>query len=215
MPLSRFIADLDGLVAEFRSDQPTSAETFEELRMAVARMNEIRRQVDIAGRKLVPAIAIAEMEIVHQLVDFPAVERRFDDRFPMDDDYLTGVEEMDDQHRQLIELGNRLYLLSRTGSVTADQVFTALEELTEHTRAHFASEEQLMDEVAFPAAAPHRAIHARMLGYLAETADLVAASPLTVAIKLEKFLGSWFVWHMQKDDAELARYWLACTAKAA
>lgn len=215
MPLSRFIADLDQLAAEFGSDKPTSAATFDELRMAVARMNEIRRQLDIAGRKLMPAIAIAEMELVHQLVDFSPPDRRSSDRFLMDDQYLTGLDEMDAEHRELIGLGNRVYLLSRDDDVTADQVFAALEDLTEHVRAHFATEERLMDESAFPAAAQHRTIHARMLDYLAEMADLVGASPLTVAIKLEKFLGSWFIWHMQKDDAELARYWLACTAEAA
>lgn len=215
MPLSRFIADLDELTAEFRTDAPTSAQTFEELRMAVARMNEIRRQLDIACKKLMPAIAIAEMEIVHQLVDFSDGERRLVDRFLMDEQYLTGLGEVDDEHRELLGLGNRVYLLSRNAAVTADQVFAALEDLTEHARSHFATEERLMEEVAFPAAMQHRTIHARMLDYLAEMADLVAASPLVVAIKLEKFLGSWFIWHMQKDDAELARYWLASTAKAA
>lgn len=215
MPLSRFIADIDRLTAEFRSDTPTAAATFDELRMAVARMNEIRRQVDIAGRKLMPAIAIAEMEIVHELVDFSVPEMRPADRFMMNEQYLTGLGEMDEEHRRLIGLGNRVYLLSRGDSVTADQVFAALEELTEHVRAHFATEERLMDEVRFPGAGQHRTIHARMLAYLAEMADLVVAGPLTVAIKLEKFLGSWFIWHMQRDDAELARYWLANTVKAA
>lgn len=215
MPLSRFIADLDRLTAEFRTDTPTAAATFDELRMAVARMNEIRRQLDIASRKLMPAIAIAEMEIVHQQVDFSMGERRLADRFLMDEQYLTGVDEVDDEHRELLGLGNRVYLLSRNDDVTADQVFAALEDLTEHARAHFATEERLMDDVGFPGAAQHRTIHGRMLDYLAEMADLVPASPLTVAIKLEKFFGSWFVWHMQRDDAELARYWLACTTKAA
>jgi len=215
MPLSRFIADLDELIAEFRAETPTSSQTFEELRMAVARMNEISRQVDIARQKLMPAIAIAEMEIVHQRVEFPEHDRGLDDRFLMDEQYLTGLGEMDAEHRELIGLGNRVYLLSRNACVTADQVFAALEDLTEHTRSHFATEERLMDEVAFPAAAQHRTIHARMLDYLAEMADLVSAGPLVVAIKLEKFLGSWFIWHMQKDDAELARYWLANSAQAA
>lgn len=215
MPLSRFISDLDRLIAEFQTDAPTSVHTFEELRMAVARMNEIRRQLDIAYNKLTPAIAIAEMEIVHNLVDFSAAERQLNDRFLMDEQCLTGQGEMDDEHRELIGLGNRVYLLSRGERVTAEQVFAALEDLTEHTRAHFATEERLMDEVGFPGHEQHRTIHTKMLDYLAEMADLVGTAPLAVAIKLEKFLGSWFIWHMQKDDAELARYWLRHTAKAA
>lgn len=209
MPLSRVISDLDELLAEFQNDTPTPAGTFDELRMAVVRLSEIQRQLDIAHAKLMPAIAIAEMVIVHQHVDFSEAERRLNDRFLMDEQCLTGVAEIDAEHRELIALGNRVYLLSHAKQVTAEQIGAALADLTRHARAHFAAEERLMEAVSFPAREKHRTIHEKMLDYLDEMAALAPRGPLVVAIKLEKFLGSWFIWHMQKDDTEMARYYLA------
>ena len=208
MPLFRIISDLDELLAEFQNDTPTRDATFNELRMTAARLGEIQRQLDIAHRKLMPAIAMAEMVIAHKHVDFSEAERRLNDRFLMDEQCLTGVPGMDEEHRELIRIGNRVYLMAHAKHVDAGQIGAAVEELRSHTRAHFATEELMMDEVQFPARDKHITIHEKMLDYLDEMAALAPGRPLIVAIKLEKFLGSWFIWHMQKDDTELARYYL-------
>lgn len=208
MPLFRIISDLDELLAEFQNDAPTRDATFNELRMTAARLGEIQRQLDIAHRKLMPAIAMAEMAIAHKHVDFSEAERRLNDRFLIDEQCRTGVSGMDEEHRELIRIGNRVYLMSHAKHVDAGQIGAAVEELRSHTRAHFATEELLMDEVQFPARAKHRMIHEKMLDYLDEMAVLAPGRPLVVAIKLEKFLGSWFIWHMQRDDTEMARYYL-------
>lgn len=211
MPLFRIISDLDELLAELRNDTPTRDATFDELRMTAARLGEIQRQLDFAHRKLMPAIAMAEMAIAQKHVDFSAAERRLNDRFLMDEQCLTGIAELDDEHRRLISIGNRVYLMSHSTHVDAAQIAAAVDELRSHTRAHFATEELLMDEVQFPARDKHRTIHEKMLDYLDEMAAMAPGSPLIIAIKLEKFLGSWFIWHMQKDDTEMARYYLENT----
>ena len=213
MPLFRIISDLDELLAEFQNDMPTRDATFSELRMTAARLSEIQRQLDIAHRKLMPAIAMAEMAIAHKHLDFSEAERRLNDHFLMDKQCLTGVPAMDEEHRELIRIGNRVYLMAHAKYVDADQIGAAVDELRSHTRAHFASEELLMDEVQFPARDKHRTIHEKMLDYLDEMAALAPGRPLIVAIKLEKFLGSWFIWHMQKDDTEMARYYLDNTQR--
>lgn len=212
MPLFRIISDLDELLAEFQNDTPTRDVTFNELRMTAARLGEIQRQLDIAHRKLMPAIAMAEMVIAHKHVDFTEVERRLNGRFLFEEQCLTGVDELDEEHRELIRIGNRVYLMSHSIHVDAGQIGAAVDELRNHTRAHFATEELLMDEVQFPAREKHRTIHEKMLDYLDEMAALAPGSPLIIAIKLEKFLGSWFIWHMQKDDTEMARYYLENTS---
>jgi len=48
-----------------------------------------------------------------------------------------------------------------------------------------------------------------MLSYLAEMYELASTQPLVVAIKLEKFLGSWFIWHVQREDVDFARHYVA------
>jgi hypothetical protein len=47
----------------------------------------------------------------------------------------------------------------------------------------------------------HRGIHPHMLDYLTEMKSVVV-------IKLEKFLGSWFLWHRQREDRHFSQYTL-------
>jgi hypothetical protein len=45
-----------------------------------------------------------------------------------------------------------------------------------------------------------------MYDYLQEIFDLARETPLMVVIRLEIFLGSWFIWHMQQDDRDFAEF---------
>ena len=64
MPITRFIADLDKLMDEFASEAPSPGIAYAQLRMAVARMNELQRQLDIAREKLGAILSLAEMKII-------------------------------------------------------------------------------------------------------------------------------------------------------
>ncbi|MDD5250811.1 MAG: hemerythrin family protein [Rhodocyclaceae bacterium] len=208
MPLSRFIADLDELVGVFDNGQPPGNRSFESLRVAVARMNEIRRQTAIAQERLNATLAIAENELGdgQAPTPVPVLERELTERFYLHDCCKTGIEDIDDEHRTLMRLGNRLYALSLCEDVAHATVGEVLTELLSFAQDHFAAEEHLMEAYEYPALAPHRATHKRMCDYLAEMFDLAAETPLLVTIRLEIFLGSWFIWHMQRDDVEFAHY---------
>lgn len=212
MPLSRFISDLDALIAEFKNDAPTNALAFDDLRLAVARLNEIRRQVDIAYQKLGPIISLAEMDVIHNRVDFSASERELEDRFLIHDHCVSGHTQMDEEHRELMALGNRVFAVACGSSANAANVQDAVGDFASNALEHFRNEEALMAAHNFPEAVQHRSVHERMLEYIEEMRELALAQPLAVAIKIEKFLGSWFIWHMQRDDVELARHLQATVA---
>jgi hemerythrin len=69
---------------------------------------------------------------------------------------------MDDQHGILMDELNDLRQAVAHGS-GQEQVSELLDRLIEFTRMHFASEEQLMEQSAFPGLAEHRAEHQSML----------------------------------------------------
>jgi hemerythrin-like metal-binding protein len=207
MPLSRFIADLDQLVEVFDGGQSVSNRSFESLRIAVARMNEIRRQLSVAQEKLNTSLAIAESEVIHGTTDsMPLLEREMSDRFRMYDFCKTGIPEIDDEHDTLMRLGNRLYSMSFADDVSRAEVESVLTELITFAQRHFDDEERLMEARGFPQLEQHRATHKRMCDYLQEIFDLARETPLMVTIRLEIFLGSWFIWHMQRDDMEFAQF---------
>lgn len=206
MPLSRFIADLDSLIDEFKADAPTNALAFDDLRLAVARLNEIRRQVDIAYDKLGPIIALAEMDIIHNRVDFSQREGELTQRFLIHEHCLSGHAQIDAEHHELVALGNRVFALARGSSASAASVRNAVADFAANAREHFRSEETLMVAHGFPEAMQHRTVHERMIEYIEEMRERALTQPLAVAIKMENFLGSWFIWHMQQDDMRLARH---------
>lgn len=209
MPLSRFIADLDDLVNVFNGNHPPSSRSFENLRVAVTRMNEIRRQLSIAQEKLSASLSIAESELIGgtEEVAVPPLAPA-GDRFQLYDFCRTGIEAIDEEHHTLMRLGNRLYAMSFSDEVERGEIDAVLAELVGFAKGHFEEEERLMAERCFPALEAHRATHQRMAHYLTEMSELARETPLLVTIRLEIFLGSWFIWHMQREDAEFARFCL-------
>jgi hemerythrin len=207
MPISRFLSDLDQLIADFKADGPTSAATYDELRLAAARLNEISRQLAIAYRKIEPVIAMAEMEAMHdQRESIDAAERAVNDRFLVHEACLTGHQRIDEDHRELFALSNRVFALACATHVTSTDVLNLLNDFLAHCREHFAYEESLMAKFGFPVADKHKVSHDRMIEYIEEMRTLTPTNPMVVAIKMDKFIGSWFTWHMQRDDMALAEH---------
>lgn len=206
MPLSRFLVDLDELLAAFHDGSGADSRSFDNLRIAVARINEIRRQLAIAEEKLGAALSLAENCLMEggDAIVAGDVERR--DRFSIYEHCRTGIDEVDDQHEAIFQAGNRLYALAYGNDTPAAEMLGGLQDLLHRVKAHFDEEEVLMDACGYPEAASHRAVHRRMHEYLAEMGDLATGSPMLVAIRLEYFLGSWLIWHMQREDMDFARH---------
>jgi hemerythrin len=75
----------------------------------------------------------------------------------------VGVKELDDDHKQLIDLLNEAHEgLSRGQSREALE--EVLDRLVEKTMSHFAHEEALFNRTGFPGAEAHRREHDLMLG---------------------------------------------------
>ncbi len=72
--------------------------------------------------------------------------------------FLLGVPAMDRNHREFVELINRM-------AEATNPVFAYLfPEMVQHTHAHFAAEEAMMREIVFNGVEEHRNMHARVLG---------------------------------------------------
>ena len=118
--------------------------------------------------------------------------------------YALGVPEMDDTHREFVELSYALL-------VASDEDFPALfVKLNEHTRQHFEHEGKLMKSCRFPAIGEHNSEHLRVLGELAHFARGVAAGRLGLAREYVRNLPTWFDSHLATMDSALA----GCLKKA-
>ncbi|AFM40138.1 hemerythrin-like metal-binding domain-containing protein [Desulfosporosinus acidiphilus SJ4] len=68
------------------------------------------------------------------------------------EEYSIGVEHIDEQHKHLFEIGNRIYdLLENYLYVDKyDKIIAIIHELSDYTKYHFKAEEDYMLEIKYP-----------------------------------------------------------------
>lgn len=132
--------------------------------------------------------------------------------FQWSDAYSVGVEEIDEQHKELVRLLNSLHqaIHEQHGSEVSRQI---LNELTEYTRVHFAVEESLMRISAYPDFVNHKKIHASLIQQVLELQTKLDAGTAKISFELLHFLKHWLMHHIVESDklfgAHFARTGLA------
>lgn len=79
--------------------------------------------------------------------------------------WASGHDEIDKQHRELVQIANRL--LSAQGEGSRDDVIAHLTDLIEHLADHFQFEESVLTKVRYPKTEDHRKLHRRLMEKLA------------------------------------------------
>ncbi len=71
--------------------------------------------------------------------------------YEMKDEYLTGIEQIDKEHRRLFGIAEELYQLSKEEFVPDkyDNIRNLLDELREYTKTHFKHEEEYMESIGY------------------------------------------------------------------
>lgn len=116
----------------------------------------------------------------------------------------SGVEEIDQQHRELLRWLENLMQVIRAGQGLY-VLETALDYLSAYADLHFACEEKCMDFYACPAAAVNRAGHARFRANLAGLRERIyqAGNPAELLTHIERDLIQWLKRHIQVVDSRL------------
>ena len=117
-----------------------------------------------------------------------------------------GVAELDAQHEELFRRVDQLLdaMLARDRS----EATGLLAFLQRHVVTHFAAEEQLMRELAYPDAALHAAEHVAYAAEIDALARLFALEGPTarLVLRLERGVTSWLQDHIYSTDRSLARF---------
>lgn len=121
------------------------------------------------------------------------------------DDLLTGDPDIDRQHRELFNLGNRVLFPERGGEDPREPRH-ALRFLASYVREHFAAEEAVMRSALLPGLERHQAEHRRFRDELHALVTQAKASGVdrAVQVRLHFLLSDWFVQHLRYWDRRLA-----------
>lgn len=117
---------------------------------------------------------------------------------------LTGIEEIDQQHTQLVKCLDDLqdYIGGPYGFAAA---FTALNTLLDYTRFHFAFEEQLLGQWNYPHLDNHIAEHKAIADDVAALWDGIEAGR-EIDEKMVQTIRGWILDHIKAEDLQYANF---------
>lgn len=116
--------------------------------------------------------------------------------------YATGIEAVDYEHQELIELINRLHdeMRAKASQSSAEAFFG---DLLKGISAHFALEERFMREHRYPLLAQHKADHERLLDEIRDIMDDFIEGKGLQENALTTRLDAWFSRHFETHDSHL------------
>ncbi|MEK6690446.1 MAG: bacteriohemerythrin [Nitrospirota bacterium] len=123
------------------------------------------------------------------------------------EDLATGVDEIDDQHKELFKRINRLLDACKQGE--GKEVIDGLMLfLSDYVVNHFGTEERLMDRYNYPESRSHRSQHEN---FQKRFTDLkrelqMSGERLVAVIRTNQLLGDWWINHIGKVDKGLGAF---------
>jgi hemerythrin len=116
----------------------------------------------------------------------------------------VGVKDIDDQHKKLVEIVNRLNDAMVAGH-GREVIGPTLNELIRYTQQHFAAEERIMSRNHYQHMAEHKAQHAKLLHDVGEFKTRFDSGNSMLSIELLRFLRDWLSGHILGSDLKLAK----------
>lgn len=117
----------------------------------------------------------------------------------------VSVEELDRQHKKLVNLINQLHDSMRVGK-GRDVLGSILNDLTDHTVYHFETEEKLLLDNMYPAYAMHKKEHNDLTRQVKEIKTKFDQGDTALTEEFMGFLKDWLNNHIMQADKKYADF---------
>lgn len=118
--------------------------------------------------------------------------------YPWSEGYALGNAQMDDTHREFVDLIDALM------GASDEEFLGVLDRFVTHTEQHFAQETEWMQAHEFPAVGCHEMEHKQVLASTVAVRERVANGDVAVGRYLVKLLAEWFPQHATSMDRALS-----------
>lgn len=127
--------------------------------------------------------------------------------FVWDKHYVTGIQEVDEQHHQLVNLINAFGEKLSEDNIDFASIESIYQQLVSYSHYHFDEEEKLMVKVGIDRRhlKLHKTLHAHFLDDVTALYDEVAPDNLKPAYHLFNFLTNWLAFHILGCDQNMGR----------
>lgn len=124
--------------------------------------------------------------------------------FEYDDSFSVGIREMDNQHKNIFNIINNLYVAMKNNSGNSD-IEGVINDLISYAVYHLTEEEAMMEIYNYSDTAAHKKIHRKITAQAIEIQNEYnrSHSPV-IATKLMLFLKDWLIGHIKTVDIKYA-----------
>lgn len=122
------------------------------------------------------------------------------------EEYLTGIEQIDKEHKRLFEIAEELYQLSKDELMfdKYDNIRKTLEELRDYTNMHFDHEEAYMESIGYKRMFMQKTQHDALRKQIEEwDIDSIDENQDEVIAELLKVVTDWLVNHILDQDKQI------------
>ncbi|MCF0149318.1 MAG: hemerythrin family protein [Clostridium sp.] len=122
------------------------------------------------------------------------------------DKYKTGIELVDEQHKELFRLFNKTYKLYYNEFLIDkyDQIIAAVEGLKEYTKYHFKAEEEYMVSIRYNKFFEHKLNHDDFIRKIeAIDYNIIDNNQQSQLLEILKYVSNWIIDHVVTVDKEI------------
>jgi hemerythrin len=118
----------------------------------------------------------------------------------------TGIEEIDGQHKQLVDLTNELYRSCLDGFDTQNVFKDIMGRMVEYVKFHFSAEMVILERIKFPESADHKKQHDELIVKILDAAKDSKDGTKFVPNNFVRTLKDWIVGHIAVYDKAYALF---------
>lgn len=121
------------------------------------------------------------------------------------DSYKTGIQEVDEQHKELVSMLNALHnaIVNHRAKESSRRI---LDQLAEYTRTHFLLEESLMRVTHYPGFEAHKQQHEELIRQVVDLQQKLDSGAATITFELLHFLKVWLSQHINETDKRFGAF---------
>lgn len=119
-------------------------------------------------------------------------------------EYSVNVEEIDEQHKKLVSLIDKLYN-SIYSFKTREELGGILEELIEYADYHFSTEEKYFDKFNYEYSEEHKREHEIFREKMLDLNKKFKNKELEISFELIDFLEDWLLDHLMEQDQKYVK----------
>lgn len=120
------------------------------------------------------------------------------------DTYSIGVPEIDQQHKELVEMVSHLQSTLAHGTVT-QELGGAMRFLVDYTKRHFADEEKFMESINYAELTHHRELHKKLINDVVFILMDIKKGKAFDPLAFIDFLTGWLINHIRYEDKKIAK----------